>query len=231
LDPTLNDLLFATATFVGGHFLLSSLPVRRPAVARLGEGPFRGLYSLAVGVAFAWMLLAYGQASDVPVWDAPAWTRWLPVVVMPFACILVVGSMTTRNVTLVGGDAITDGLRDPAPGIMRITRHPFLVGVLLWAFAHVPSNGDLASLILFGGLAVLAAGGMAHIDHRRREGMGSAWGPIALTTSVVPFAAILSRRTSFDWAGIGLWRVAAGLGLYVALLLLHPLIIGVSPIP
>ena len=72
---------------------------------------------------------------------------------------------------------------------------------------------------------------MVHIDMRRRASLGSAWGPIALTTSAVPFVAILSGRTKPDWAGIGVWRVAAALALYVALLMLHGPVLGVSPFP
>ena len=81
------------------------------------------------------------------------------------------------------------------------------------------------------GILVLSLGGMAHIDARRRAALGSAWGPIALTTSVMPFAAILAGRTKFDWAGIGWQRLLGGLALYLALLFAHEWLIGVSPVP
>ncbi len=77
----------------------------------------------------------------------------------------------------------------------------------------------------------MSFGGMMHIDQRRRVTLGSAWGPVALTTSVVPFLAAIQRRTKIDWAGIGLARVAVGLALYVVLLLTHGWAIGVSVIP
>ncbi len=227
---SIGILLLATATFVLGHFVLSSLPVRRGLVSGLGEAGFRILYSIAATVAFLWMLFAYGAAPFVPLWTPPSWAAWIPVLVMPFVTLLVVAAFTTRNVTAVGGEAQATA-PDPAPGIMRVTRHPFLVGAALWALSHLAVNGDAASVILFGGILVLSVGGIAHIDLRRRATLGSGWGPVALTTSAVPFAALLSGRTRPDWAGIGLWRVAVALALYLALLRFHAPLFGVSPFP
>lgn len=230
-DGSLYDLVAATATFVLGHFLLSSLPLRAQVTRHLGRGGFRILYTVFALVTFAWLLLSYGSAPFVQVWQSPLWVRWLPVLAMPFALLLAVGAYTTPNVTAVGGETQSAEELDPAPGIMRITRHPFLVGATIWAGSHLLANGDAASMVLFGGILVLSVGGMMHIDHRRRISMGSTWGPIALTTSVVPFAAIMSGRTRADWAGIGLWRVAVALALYIVLLLVHQPLFGGSPFP
>ena len=82
-----------------------------------------------------------------------------------------------------------------------------------------------------GGIAILSFGGMIHIDQRREASLGAAWGPMKLTTSLLPFGAILSGRTSFDWRGIGWWRPLLGLAAYAALLHLHQGLIGVSPLP
>ena len=210
MEASLSSLAAATAIFVGGHFVLSSRTVRKPMAARLGAGPWRGLYA--------------------GLWPSPAWARYLPLLVMPVAAVLAVAGMSTRNVTLVGGEAAAEA-PDPAPGIMRVTRHPSLWAVALWALSHLPANGDAASLILMGGILVLAFGGMAHIDARRRDALGAAWGPIELTTSVIPFAAIASRRTTMDWAGIGWQRPAGGVAIYLALLFAHQALIGVSPLP
>ena len=226
----MNGLLAATSAFVAGHFLLSSLAVRRAAIARFGDRGFRIGYSLLATVTFAWMLLAYRQAPFAPLWTPPAWAPWVPALLMPVVSLLVVCAFTTRNVTAVGGEAQATA-PNPAPGIMRVTRHPFLVGVALWAVAHLFANGDAASTILFGGMLVLAVGGMAHIDARRQVALGSDWGPIALTTSAVPFLALAVGRTAPDWAGIGMRRAAGALALYVALLVLHRPLFGVSALP
>jgi uncharacterized membrane protein len=64
----LNALLAATTLFVGGHFLLSSDPLRSRLVAALGETLFRRVYGLIMLAAFAFMLLAYREAPWMPVW-------------------------------------------------------------------------------------------------------------------------------------------------------------------
>jgi len=112
-----------------------------------------------------------------------------------------------------------------------VTRHPFLWGVTLWAASHIVVNGDVKTLVVMIGLLVLALGGMWHIDRRREAALGAAWGPIALTTSALPFQAILQGRTVLDWAAIGWWRPALALALYLALLALHETLFGVSVLP
>jgi uncharacterized membrane protein len=225
----LNALLAATILFVGGHFLLSSQALRPNLVGRLGEKGFRGLYSAVAGVGLVWMCYAYADAPLIELWSVPA-LRWLPLLLLPVAAILAVAGLTTRSPTAVGGEAFAGG-QEPAPGILRVTRHPFLWGVALWAFAHLAANGDVASLAFFGGFLVLSLGGMQHIDHRRERTLRGAWGPMKLTTSVIPFAAIATKRTTMDWRGLGWWRPLLALLLYLALLHLHPLLFGASPLP
>lgn len=225
----LTDLIAATVAFVLGHFLLSSRPLRTPLIQRLGPQGFRGLYSVMVLAAFVWMLLSYGRAPWVELWLPPDWTRHLAAALMPFAAILAVGGMTTPSPTLVGGEALEEkaGSRPLVQGFVTVTRHGFLCGTALWALAHLAANGDAATTILAGGILLLSVGGMWHIDRRRQETMAAAWGPIALTTSQLPFLAALQGRTRIDWRGIGLWRPLAGLLLYAGLYLGHPYIAGV----
>lgn len=230
MDASLNDLLAATAAFVVGHFAISSTPLRGLLVARLGERAYAGLFSVLMIVFLFWAIRAYGAATYVELWPPMDWTRWVPIVVMPFAAILVVAGLTTPNVTSVMQEQVAER-PDPAPGIIRVTRHPFLWGALLWALSHIPPNGDVASVILMGGMAVLAGVGMRAIDIKREASLGAAWGPIAMRTSALPFAAIAQGRNSFDLAGIGWWRIVAGLALYVLLLHpLHGLLFGIEPL-
>ena len=232
MSGTLNALFIATLAFVAGHFVLSSTPVRRRLVRVLGQNGFLPAYSLAVTAAFFWMTSAYRAAPVVPVWEPPAALTWIPVLLMPVAVYLLVAGLTTRNPTLVGAErALTAGLpQNPAPGIISITRYPFLWGTALWAAAHLAVNGELADITMMGGILILSLGGMVHIDHRREEALGAAWGPVKLTTSVIPFAAILSGRTQLDWRGIGWWRPLAAVVIYVLILQIHAWM-GVSPLP
>jgi uncharacterized membrane protein len=227
---TIDNLALAIAAFVGGHFILSSLPVRRGLLGVISENGFRGLYSLFALGTFIWMLYAYGAAPHIALWPLTDALRYIPITVLPFACLFTVIGGTTRMATGVGGEKLLD---DPHPvrGITTITRHPFLWGVALWGISHIAVNGDAASLLLFGGLVVLAFGGMAHIDHRRRETAGSSWGPIAMCTSAIPFLAAIQGHTKIDWAGIGITRTLAGLALYVVFLAAHGSLFGVPALP
>ena len=71
---------------------------------------------------------------------------------------------------------------------------------------------------------------MWHIDKRREQSMGPAWGPIQMTTSAIPFVALLSGRTTMDWAGIGWWRPLLALAVFIVLLVSHYKVIGVLPL-
>lgn len=230
MDPDLLALGRTTAFFVLGHFILSSLPVRTVIAGRIGAGPFMAIYSVLAGATLFWTISLYGEAPYVELWAPTPALAMIPHAAMPFAAILIVCSVTTRMATAVGGDRAAD---DPVPvrGIMTVTRHPMLCGATLWSLSHIAANGDVASVILMGGILILSVGGMVHIDHRRAKTMGSAWGPIALSTSVVPFLAALQGRAKIDWAGIGLWRLAVGLVIYAGLVVAHPWFAGVSVVP
>ncbi|MDH3229499.1 MAG: NnrU family protein [Alphaproteobacteria bacterium] len=226
-----TEILFlAVGCFVGGHFVLSSVNVRTALIGVLGETLFRGVYSLTAVAAMVWTVIAYGAAPHVELWTADMGLTHVPAILMPFASILAVAGMTTRTVTTVGGETLAQGPH-PVAGIVTVTRHPFLWAVALWAVGHIAANGDVSSLILFGGMTVLALGGMAHIDHRRRLSLGADWGPVAMTTSVVPFLATIQGRNRIDWRGIGWPRVIGGVALAAVLPFLHPWISGKTIVP
>ncbi len=218
------------ACFVGGHFALSSLKLRGILIKALGLSGFRAAYAFMSLVTLIWAIDAYGKAAIVEAWPAESWLQLVPLLLMPPACILAITGLTSRTVTMVGGEGMARE-PDPVSGIVTVTRHPFLWGAGLWAIAHMAANGDLASLILFGGMALLSFGGMAHIDHRRRETLGADWGPIALSSSAIPFLAALQGRHGIDWRGIGWARLTGGIAVYVALAFAHPWIAGVAILP
>lgn len=235
----LLPLLIGVALFVGGHFAGSSRPVRSTIVARLGEGGFLAAYSAAMGVFMAAMIAGYLLAPDVPLWVAPTWTRWIVFCVMPFALFLILGAFMQANATMVGRTPSAAGGpvgEDPAAGIMAITRHPMLWGVALFALAHIPVNGDAASALLFGGLAVLCVGGAFHIDvrraHRSREAESDdGWDRFERVTSNIPFLGLVQRKTHLSFKEIGPWPPLTALAAFLIVLLLHERVIGVSPFP
>jgi uncharacterized membrane protein len=223
------NLLAAMVCFVGSHFLLSSTALRARLVAWLGERLFLGLYSLAAIWLLIWAGFAYGAAPYVELWGHLPGLYALPLLTMPLAAFLLVAGSTTRNPTAVGQSPAMSGTKPE--GIATITRHPILWAIGIWALAHLAANGDIASLILFGGLAFLALGGTLAIDAKRRRAWGERWGAFEAATSNLPFAAIAKGRTRLKLGEIGWWRILLAAVLFVVLLWLHPLVIGASPVP
>lgn len=227
MDKGLLSLVIAGVAFCGSHILLSSTRLRGSLRDQLGERGFLAVYSLTSLVIFAWFVSAYSVAPTIVLWPRQRWTALVPVSVMPFAAILLVAGYSTRNPTAVGMERSARA-DDPAPGLLRVTRHPVLWAIGLWAVSHVIANGDLGSLVFFGLLAALALGGTVLIDRKKQLALGSNWWRLAEVTSNLPFAALVAGRSGLRWRDIGLLRIAAGLLLYAVLYLAHPIITGLQ---
>ena len=222
----LISLVIAGIAFCGSHVLLSSTGLRGSLRDQLGERGFLAVYSLTALVTFAWFLRAYAHAPTIVLWPRQMWTALVPIVVMPLATILLVAGYTTPNPTAVGMERAARA-DDPAPGILRVTRHPVMWAIGLWAVSHMIANGDLRSLLFFGAFAALSLGGTLLIDRKKRLALGSNWSRLAEVTSNVPFAALVTGRTRLRWRDVSLLRVIAGLLLYAVLYNAHALIAGV----
>ena len=221
----LFSLVVAGTAFCGSHILLSSTRLRGSLRDQLGERGFLAVYALTALVTFAWFLVAYAHASSIELWPRQRWMAIVPVAVMPLSAILLIAGYTTPNPTAVGMErsARSD---DPAPGILRVTRHPVMWAIGLWAISHMIANGDLRSLLFFGGFAALSLGGTVLIDRKKQLALGSNWSRLAQITSNLPFAALLAGRTRLRWRDIGLLRIAAALLLYIVLYRAHAIIAG-----
>ncbi|MSP68433.1 MAG: NnrU family protein [Alphaproteobacteria bacterium] len=155
-------------------------------------------------------------ATPAPLSQARAVPARAALLLMPFALALLGAGASAPNPLSL---AFHGGAPDPArPGVVAISRHPFLAGLCLWGAAHVPANGDLTRVILFGGAALFAGFGMIILDRHKRRELGADWYRLAAATSAVPFGAILGGRARFprDVATFG--GAAAGLVLYALLL-------------
>src|SRR5262250_1174311 len=214
------SLLAAAIFFVGIHPVISGSPLRGKIVALIGEGPFRGLFSLLSLVGIVWLSRAYSHAEYIPLWGKLYGFRPYALVLMLLAFFFVVLAFTTPNPTAVGGEALLSG-SEPAKGIQRITRHPFLWGVALWSFIHMIFNGDLASMIFFGSFFIVAIAGPFSIDRKRKRAFGDAWDRFASLTSNVPFLAIVEGRNALRVGEIGWWRAILAVILYGVFLHFH----------
>jgi uncharacterized membrane protein len=217
----MTALLLATAAFLLTHFVTST-PLRAKLVTAMGEWPYRGVYSVVAFATLGWMIWAYTHTERWVFWSG---LRELPVIVMPFAFVLIACGYF-RNPTMVGAEGLLRS-EDPARGIIRVTRHPIMWGVMLFAGAHVLALGELKALILFGSFLILAGIGTLAMDRRKRANPD--WGRFAAATSHVPFVAIAQGRNRLDLREIGWKRPLIGLVAFLVLLWIHPWLFGVRP--
>ena len=224
------SLIAASAFFLLIHFGVSGTRLRDRLVTFMGEGPYRGAFALASLGGLVWMSRAYARAPAIELWAPLPGTRPLALLLVFVAFLFAAIGLATASPTRVGMESTLEKKTELALGMVRITRHPFLWGVALWAVAHLVANGDLASMIFFGSLLVLALGGTASIDAKRRRSFGDAWHRFAEVTSNLPFAAIASGRNRLGPAlrEIGLLRPAIAIAAYAALLVIHGRLFGAT---
>lgn len=223
------SLALAGLAFIGIHLGVSGTSVRDALVARFGLQPYMIGFSVASVAAMAWLVAAYADAPYVPSWGQLQWWKPVQLVLMLPAFLLAVAGLATPSPTSVAQEALVD---QPPSGILRITRHPFLIGVTIWAVVHLVGNGDVASMLFFASLAIVAAAGTVSIDAKRRRSLGAArWDGFASRTSIIPFAAILSGRNTVAMPELGWWRPALGVAVYALVLGGHSHLFGVSPFP
>jgi len=229
----MNMLIAAAAVFLGIHLLISGTRLRDVITGAIGERAYMGLFSLASLGAIVWLAMSYRPAQLSPenrVFYDLGHVRDLGIVVVALAFLLGVQGLMMPNPTSVmqEGAAAKEGT---IKGVLRITRHPFLWGVILWSGFHLAANGDLASVILFGTFFVLALLGTFSIDAKRKRKMGAAWSAFAAKTSNIPFAAAIAGRAPLKLGESFGWRFWLALAIFVAALLAHAHVFGVSPFP
>lgn len=143
-------LSIGVAVFLGVHLVPSLPALRDRLVNRVGFNRYRGLFSLVSFAGIVLIIVGMGAAPTVPVWDPPSWGFNASVLGMPVAFILLAAAYIPSN-------------------LKRAVRHPMLWGVAVWAGLHLLSNGDLASLILFGSFGAFAFFDMWSANRRGAE--------------------------------------------------------------
>jgi len=219
----------AGAFLLLSHFGPTAPGVRGRVVAAIGEGPFRGLYSLVSLAAFVWIAHAYGEAPHEPLAGGVQGLHWVAAILLLPASLLLVGSLSQRNPSAMGQETAMGAAA--ATGVMRITRHPMMWAVALWALSHLVANPDVASVWLFGTFALLALVGTIRLDAKKARSSPDGWAAFSGATSNVPFLAIAARRQRLVLGEIGWGRAAAAVALYAGLVLAHPWLFGVGALP
>lgn len=190
-------LLLGLVLFLGTHSFTMARQRRAALIARFGEGPYKLGYTLLSLVGISLVSIGYGRyrANDwIDVWNPPVWTRHLALLLVLVAFILFVAAYL--------------------PGHIKArAKHPMLAGVKVWALAHLLANGDLGSILLFGGFLAWAVA--ARISVKRRD-EALAHGPEAAPAGWRNDALAVGIGTA-AWFGFAYW--------------LHPLLIGVAVWP
>lgn len=150
-------LILGLVIFFGAH-LFSAFRSREPGKdlkAKLGYGPYMGLYSLVSIAGFVLICIGYGATRGAGyLYAAPDWGRYVNYALMIPALILLVASQI------------------PAGYIKKATKHPMLVAVKLWALGHLLANGELNSVLLFGSFLAYAVIDRIMVKRRGDNGPG-----------------------------------------------------------
>ena len=210
------ELGLAFALFAAAHLIPVRAGLRSYLVGLAGQQTYLVSYTLVSVALLVWLIVAAGRAPYVGLWASAPWQAWTALVAMVPVCMLVALGLGVPNpFSFGGGDA---AWFDPdRPRIVGVTRHPLLWALALWAAAHLVANGDLAHLLLFGGLLAMALAGIVQLDRRAARRLGDArWRRLA-------------GRSVTGWRGADALRLTGAVLLYAALLLAHGPVIGVSP--
>jgi uncharacterized membrane protein len=144
-------LVLGLVIFLGTHSFSMARGSRAALIGRIGEGPYKVLYTLLSLAGIVLVAIGYGQyraSGYIPVWEPPVWTRHLALLLVLLAFICFVAAYL--------------------PGRIKARlKHPMLAGVKIWAFAHLLANGDLGSILLFGSFLAWAV--LARISAKRRD--------------------------------------------------------------
>ena len=185
----LGILVVGLAVFLASHLFITRRDARAKAIARFGIHTYRALFSVVsiVGlVLIVWGYGGYRAHGMISVWSPPAFMRHVTVGLMLIAVIVFTSAFIPSH-------------------LKAKAKHPMLAGVKTWALAHLLSNGDLGSILLF--RAFLAWGVYARIAAKRRGDLGAISAPAGYINDILV--------------------VVLGIVIYLALgYAFHPMVIG-----
>ena len=147
-------LILGLLIFFGTHSVrIVANDWRSAQIARIGPIPWKLIYSLLSAIGFGLIVWGYGASRAEPMvaWVPPPWTRHLTALFTLPAFVLLVAAYVPRN-------RIKAGLR-----------HPMMLAVMLWSFAHLLSNGRLNDVLLFGSFLVWSVLGFFAALRRDQE--------------------------------------------------------------
>lgn len=185
----MSQLYLSLIAFVLLHSVPALPAIRNGAIAILGRKTYLLIYSIVSTLLLVWVFHAALNTPYVELWEPSGGHATVTLVLAPLGIFLVLAGLFTPNpasITLRHGDQ---------PGaIVALTRHPVLWGFLFWSGGHLIANGDLRSLILFGGLGLFSAAGFLMLDRRARRRLGMGWSAFCTDHPLLPLAKLLTGR-------------------------------------
>jgi uncharacterized membrane protein len=183
-------LLIAGVVFWGIVHLMPAIApgVRASLAAKLGEGPFKGLFAVDIVIALALIVFGWKAASPTVLYVPPLYGSPIPSALLALAVLLFVASNTPNN-------------------LKRYVRHPQMTAVLLWSVAHLLSNGDSRSVVLFAGLGLWS--GLEILFINRRDGEWRKPAAAALANDLVTVVLAILVFTGLAYFHATLFGVAA----------------------
>jgi uncharacterized membrane protein len=210
--------------FGGTHLGLASRRVRGALVGRLGEAGFTRLFSAVAAGSFALLVVGYAAYRLVgppgPGLGAVGALRTPLVVSVVLGIVLMAAAFESYPRAPMAIGARPEKFREPR-GIERVTRHPFFVGLVLFALPHAALATRLVGTLFAAGFVLLAAVGARRQDRKLLARHGAPYARYLAATSGVPFAAILSGRQRLVWRELPFASLAIGCVLAAALRTLH----------
>lgn len=206
------ELALAIAIFALSHIAIARTAVKPLMVRRIGERGYLLGYSVLSIILLVWVIAALLRTERILLWSTPAWAHHFALFATAVAfALLGAGAASPNPYSVSFRKAGFDG---ESPGLIGWVRHPIVWAFGLWGLAHIPANGDLAALALFGGTALFSVLGAFAVERRLRKQQGYARPSLGRGS--------LDRR-----AAVG---AAAGLIAWLAFLLAHPIFFGVDPL-
>ena len=161
-------LIIGLLIFISIH-MLPAYPARNTLIEKFGENAYKGLFALIAALGLG--LIIYGKAYSefIPIWNPPAWSRHLTMLLALIATLFLVCSILPNN-------------------LKNFLRHPMLLAVIIWGIGHLIVNGDLASIILFASLVIFSALKIISLNKRQQfsatEKVTAAWNTTTLVAGI-----------------------------------------------
>ncbi|MCY6379172.1 NnrU family protein [Hoeflea prorocentri] len=220
----MTEFALVLILFVGSHVFPAATGLRERLMLRFGRPLYLTVYSGLSVVLLIWLVSAASRAPYIGVWQT---TRYLVVGSMALnllaAILLACGVLRANPLSISLQSGPTDVEH---PGVLAVTRHPILWALFLWALAHCLVNGDVVSLTMFGGFALLCVVSRPVLEKRAARRLGLEGYRSAMAVREGDLSQRLGRAASRQLA----MEIIAGIVVFGLMLMFHEALLGVDPL-